>query len=40
MGVKMILDAEERMAGLIDELCREEAGIMHAERALKKLNGL
>jgi hypothetical protein len=29
---------DKRMAGLIEELCREEVGIMHAERALKKIS--
>jgi predicted transposase/invertase (TIGR01784 family) len=27
-----------KMAGLIEELCREEKGIMHAERALRKIS--
>jgi predicted transposase/invertase (TIGR01784 family) len=29
---------DQRVGGLIEELCRAEEGIMHAERALKKLS--
>jgi hypothetical protein len=29
---------DQRMGGLIEELCRAEEGIMHAEKALKKLS--
>jgi predicted transposase/invertase (TIGR01784 family) len=36
--IYMRYKGNERMAGLIEELSRQEAGIMNAERALKKMN--
>jgi flagellar biosynthesis/type III secretory pathway protein FliH len=37
-GIYFKYRRERRMRGLIEELCRMEEGIMHAERALKRMS--
>jgi predicted transposase/invertase (TIGR01784 family) len=37
-GIYLKYRREQGMRGLIEELCREEEGIMHAERALKRMS--